>query len=70
MQQKMAAKPEGRIAPVVRPKVKKRWLLEWATEDILSRKSVKPQLVERLIGYYTHIFLLRRPLLSIFHSPQ
>ena len=52
---------------ILRPKVLKRWMLELATKELLRRPKVKPQHVERIVGHYTHIFLLKRPLLSIFN---
>jgi hypothetical protein len=48
-------------------KESRRWRLSQATDGLLARQSVQTRELEILVSHYTTAFLLRRPLLSVFH---
>jgi len=51
----------------VRSRSDRRWRLEAGCREWLRRVAVKPCELEVLLAHFTQAFLLRRPLLSIFH---
>ena len=52
----------GRVAPTQR----RSWRLIMATRAILALPTVTVDQLRRLVGHYTFLFMVRRPLLSVF----
>ena len=50
----------------VRPKVSRRWRLEMGTRGLLSRQECTAKELEIVVGHFTSMFLIRRPLLCVF----
>ena len=51
----------------VRPKVSRRWRLHAAALEFLRRPTCNSRELEIVIGHFTSLFLLRRPLMCLFH---
>ena len=55
------------VSGAVRPKASRRWRLECGARALLQRPESSSKEIEIIIGHFTTMFLLRRPLLSVFH---
>ena len=48
-------------------KTRRQWRLSLGIAELLRRPCVRPEEVEQVVGHFTQAFLLRRPLLAVFH---